>query len=163
MKAIVAVDQNWAIGYLGQLLEHIPEDMRFFKQMTIGKVVIMGENTFNSLPGRKPLKDRINLVLSDNRDFAPEGVTVFNSLEDLLQQTKKYLPEDVFVIGGQAVYHQLLPYCDEVYVTRIEKEYIADKYFENLDELPEWEMVAAGEKKHHNGIPFRFTKYVRRK
>ena len=120
MKAIVAVDLNWGIGYRGNLLQRIPEDMKFFKQMTLGKVVIMGRETFESLPGKEPLKDRINIVLSKDECFTNEKVTICRSLDELFYELKKYNSDDVFVIGGESIYTQLLPYCSEVYVTKID-------------------------------------------
>ncbi|MDX9872308.1 MAG: dihydrofolate reductase, partial [Clostridia bacterium] len=113
MKAIVAVDMNWGIGYKGNLLLRIPEDMQFFKQMTLGKVVIMGRETFESLPGKTPLKDRINIILSKNMDSENVNIIVRRSLNEIFHELKRYNSDDVFVIGGESVYTQLLPYCTE--------------------------------------------------
>lgn len=160
MKAIVAVDSNWGIGCKGKLLQWIPEDMKFFKQTTIGKVVIMGRETFESLPGQEPLKDRINIVLSTNENFQNEKLTICRSLDELFQELKQYHLDDVFVIGGQSVYTQLLPYCSEAYVTKIDREYVADKYLINLDKEEAWELVATGELKSYNNIEYSFLTYV---
>ena len=160
MKAIVAVDLKWGIGCGGKLLQWIPEDMKFFKQMTLGKVVVMGRETFESLPGKQPLKDRINIVLSKNPCFTSEKITICHSLEELFEQIKKYDVDDVFVIGGQSVYSQLLQYCTEVYVTKIEGEYLADKYFTNLDQEETWKLVSTGDAQHYNTIQYSFHKYV---
>jgi dihydrofolate reductase len=119
MKAIVAVDLNWGIGYQGKLLQRIPEDMKFFKAATTGKVVIMGRETFESLPGKEPLKDRVNIVLSRNQLFNNENVIICRSLTELFVELKKRLWDDVFVIGGESIYIQLLPYCSEALLTRI--------------------------------------------
>ena len=100
MKAIVAVDLNWGIGCGGKLLQTIPEDMKFFKQKTSGKVVIMGRETFESLPGKSPLKDRINIVLSRSKSFCDDRITVCRSLEELFREIKKYHTDDVYLIGG---------------------------------------------------------------
>lgn len=159
MKTIVAVDLNWGIGCRGSLLQHIPEDMKFFKQMTVGKVVIMGRETFESLPGKEPLKDRINIVLSKNECFINEKITICRSLDELFQEIKKYNSDDVFVIGGESVYTQLLPYCTEAYVTKIKSQYVADKYFINLDKEKVWELVSSGDQKNYNNIQYRFIKY----
>jgi dihydrofolate reductase len=163
MKIIVAVDLNWGIGYRGELLQRIPEDMKFFKQMTLGKVVIMGRETFESLPGQEPLKDRINIVLSKNEAFNNEKVILCRSLDELFREIRKYNFDDVFVIGGESIYSQLLPFCTEAYVTKIENRYKADKYFVNLDESPTWTMESSGDLQTYQGIQFRFTKYVNSK
>jgi len=162
MKAIVAVDLNWAIGCRGNLLQWIPEDMKLFKRVTLGKVVVMGRETFESLPGKEPLKDRINIVLSKNLCFKNEKVTICRSLDELFQELKNYNVDDVFVIGGQLVYAQLLPYCTEVYVTKIESKYAADKHFINLDTEAIWELVSTGDLKSYNDIHYSFLKYVNR-
>ena len=160
MKAIVAVDLNWGIGYGGNLLQRIPEDMKLFKQVTLGKVVIMGRGTFESLPGKEPLKDRINIVLSKNECFKNGKLTICRSLTDLFQEIKKYNSDDVFVIGGQSVYTQLIPHCTEVYVTKIESKYIADKYIINLDKEEIWKLVCTSDSQSYNNIKYSFLKYV---
>ena len=160
MKAIVAVDLNWAIGYQGSLLQRIPEDMRFFKQLTLGKVVIMGRETFESLPKKEPLKDRINIVLSKNGHFKNEAVTVCRSLDALFREVGKYAWDDLFVIGGESIYSQLLPFCSEVYVTKIENKYPADKYFIDLDKYETWKQADTSGLQSHQGICYKFVKYV---
>ncbi|NLW47245.1 MAG: dihydrofolate reductase [Firmicutes bacterium] len=159
MKAIVAVDLNWGIGYRGKLLERIPEDQRFFKRTTIGKVVVMGRETFESLPNKEPLKDRVNIVLSKNESFSNDQVIICRSLAELFAELKKYPSDDLFVIGGESVYTQLLPYCSEALVTKIENKYTADKYFINLDQAQTWELTSMSEMKSSNGLKYRFLKY----
>mgnify|MGYP001286531197 CR=1 FL=1 len=161
MKAIVAVDLNWGIGCGGKLLQMIPEDMRFFRQKTLGKIVVMGRETFESLPGKEPLKDRTNIVLSKNGCFKNEKLTICRSLEELFQELKKYNLDDVFVIGGESIYMQLLPYCTEAYVTKIENKYVADKYFVNLNEDKTWKMISGSDLKNHNDIKYSFLTYVK--
>lgn len=160
MKIIVAVDLNWGIGYKGNLLERIPEDMKFFKQMTLGKVVVMGRKTFESLPGKEPLKDRLNIVLTNNGLFFKKGITICRSLNELFHELEKYSTDEVFVIGGEKVYSQLLPYCKEAYVTKIENSYKADKYFVNLNEDERWKLAFSGDLKKYNSIQFQFLNYV---
>ncbi len=159
MKAIVAVDLNWGIGYKGELLERIPEDMKFFKQTTLGKIVVMGRATFESLPGREPLKDRINIVLCEDKNFCDKEIIVCSSLNELFIEIKKYPTDDVFVIGGEIVYAELLPYCSEAFVTKIEKIYKADKFFVNLDEDERWKLIFAGELQSYNNIRYSLTKF----
>lgn len=159
MKAILSADLNWGIGYKGSLLERIPEDMKYFKQKTLGKVVIMGRETFESLPGQKPLKDRINIVLSRNMNFNNSEVVICRSMDELSHELEKYPSDDVFVIGGESVYTQLLPLCTEIYVTKINNAYEADRYFINLDEDKTWKLVSRSEPKTHNNIQYIYTKY----
>ena len=163
MKSIVAVDLNWGIGYKGNLLLRIPEDMKFFKQMTLGKVVVMGRETFESLPGKEPLKDRINIVLSKSKSFINEKVTICRSLDELFHELKKFDSDDVFVIGGESIFSQLLQYCTEAYVTKIENTFIEDKYFYNLDKEDEWKLVSSSEPRTYKDIEFRFTRYIKSK
>lgn len=160
MKAIVAVDLNWGIGYKGNLLQRIPEDMKFFRQTTLNHVVIMGRETFESLPGKEPLKDRINIVLSRDKNFRNEKVIICRSLEELFREIEKYHSKEVFVIGGESVYTQLLSYCTDVYLTRIENTYLADKSFMNLDQQKQWELAEVGEVQSYNTISYRFLRYV---
>lgn len=163
MKVIVAVDSNWGIGYRGKLLQRIPEDMKFFKQMTLGKVVIMGRETFESLPGKQPLKDRINIVLSKHKCFDNKKVTICHSLNELFFELEKYNTDDIFVIGGESIYSQLLPFCTEAYVTKIESKYVADKYFVDLDRSESWTPVTASSPHIYQDIYYRFLKYIKNK
>lgn len=160
MKAIVAVDLNWGIGCNNKLLQAIPEDMKFFKEKTLGKIVVMGRKTFESLPGKKPLKDRINIVLSKKQSFKDERVIICRNLHELIQEMKKYNADDIYVIGGELVYKQLLQYCKECYVTKIQNEYTADTYFTNLDENEMWELIDISDTKKYNDIQFNFVKYI---
>ncbi len=163
MKAIVAVDSNWGIGYKGSLLLRIPEDMKFFKEMTLGKVVIMGRETFESLPGKEPLKDRVNIVLSTKEGYGGDRITLCNSLDGILREIKKYKTEDVFVIGGESVYTQLLPFCTEAYITKIENKHTADKFFPGLDKDEAWEAVSTSDLQVYKDVDYRFVKYINNK
>ena len=132
--------------------------MKFFKQTTLGKVVVMGRETFESLPEKEPLKDRINIVLS--KRFVNEKVTVCHSLEELFAELKNYNCEDVFVIGGESVFAQLLPHCTEVFVTKIMNSYDADKYLCNLDKEERWKLISESDLQTYQNIQFKFAKYV---
>ena len=145
MNLIAAVDKNWAIGYQNKLLTSIPEDMKFFRQTTTGKVVVMGRKTLESFPGKKPLKNRTNIVLTKNPSYQAEGAIVVHSDDELREELKKYDSEDIFVIGGESIYRQLLDECDKAYITKIEYAYTADAYFPNLDEKEEWKITAESE------------------
>jgi dihydrofolate reductase len=160
MKAIVAVDLNWAIGYEGKLLQSIPEDMKFFKQMTLGNYVVMGRETFESMPGKAPLKGRINIVLSKNEFFRDERIIICRSSDELFHEIEKYNTDDVFIIGGESVYTQYLPYCTEAYVTKIKNRYPADKYFTNLDKKETWKLVSSSDLKKYNDIEYSFLTYT---
>ncbi|NLB82377.1 MAG: dihydrofolate reductase, partial [Clostridiaceae bacterium] len=150
MNLIAAVDRKWGIGYNGKLLSHIPEDMRFFKDKTQGKVVIMGRATLQSLPGGVPLKNRINIVLSQNTKLEADGAIVCNSIDSLFIQLKKYNDNDLFVIGGGRIYNLLLPFCQTAYITKINETFIADTYFPNLDLAPNWHVTDKSPTKTYN-------------
>lgn len=163
MNAIVAVDQNWAIGKNNQLLVKIPEDMQFFRKMTLNNIVIMGKNTLESFPGGKPLKNRQNIVVALEADYIVEGARVVHSIEDAVKAADELEEKKVFVVGGASIYAQMLPYCDTVYVTKIEKSFDADAFFTNLDQEGEWEIEEESQEQSHEGLKYRFCKYTRMK
>lgn len=162
MKSIVAVDNNWGIGKDGKLLAHLPGDMKYFREKTLGKVVVMGRTTFESLPGKRALKDRVNIVLSRNPDFQPEGCIVCRTMDKLFTILEKYETGDVFIIGGAEVYRQFLPLCDGHLVTKINAVFKADKHFENLDARTDMELAGESEVQIESGIEYRFTEYKRK-
>lgn len=157
MQAIVAVSQSWGIGKGGDLLFRLPSDLRRFKAMTTGHTVIMGRKTLDSLPGGKGLPHRRNLVLSRQSDFAPDRAEVIHSVEDILKTAE----DDAFVIGGQQVYEQLLPYCTRVHITKVLSDPEADSFFPDLDKLPGWKVASAGEMLTENGLSFQYVEYIR--
>ena len=161
MNAIVAVDKNWAIGKNNQLLVRIPADQKMFRQETTGKVVIMGRKTLDSFPGGQPLKNRTNIVLTRDPDYRPKDVTVVHSLEEALKEIEKYPPEEVYCIGGDSVYRQMLPYCDTAHVTKVDYAYEADTWFPNLDQDPAWKITAESEEQTYFDLEYRFVKYER--
>ncbi len=162
MKAIAAVDQNWAIGKNGGLLANIPADMQYFRQNTAGKVVIMGRKTLESFPRKKPLPGRAeNIVISRDPNYNVDGATIVHSVEEALEAAKKWHPDDVYVIGGGAIYEAMLPYVDECLITKIDYAYDADTRFPNLDENPEWEMVRESEEETYFDLVYTFTVYQR--
>lgn len=162
MRMIAAVDKNWAIGNNGNLLAHVSGDMRFFRAMTTGNVVILGRKTLATFPGGKPLKDRENIVITTNKEFDGQGAKVVFSIEELLEYIKKYDSDSVYVIGGGTIYNQLLDYCDTAYITKFDKEYTADTYIENLDKNEDWELFEEGEQIEENGILYKFSTYKRK-
>ena len=163
MNLIVNVDKNWAIGYGGKLLVSIPEDMKFFRSETTGKVVVLGRKTLATFPGGQPLKNRTNIILTRNPEFTAKGAVVCHSVEETLEELKKYPSEDVYIIGGDTIYRQFLPYCDTAHVTRMEHAYDADARFPNLDEDPEWELTGQSEEKTYFDLEFTFCRYERKK
>lgn len=132
MQAILSADKNWGIGNKNRLLVSIPSDMKFFRQKTTGKVVVMGRKTLESFPGGQPLKNRINIVLTGNRDYYVKDAVIVHTEEELSEELKKYKDEDIFVIGGESVYRMLLPLCDTVYVTKIDREFEAGHIFPRI-------------------------------
>lgn len=158
MNLIVAVDRGWGIGKDGDLLYSIPEDMKFFRTTTAGKTVIMGRATLESLPGGKPLPKRRNIILSRTLDKV-EGAEVCKTPEEIVALLSDTPTEDVFVIGGESVYRDMLPYCDTAYITKIEAEREADRHLVNLDEADEWKIVYRSPMKEHEGIYFAFLTY----
>jgi len=137
--------------------------MKLFKQVTLNKIVVMGRETFESLPGKQPLKERINIVLSKNGNFDDDRIIACRSLEELFIELKKYSNDDIFIIGGESIYSQLLSYCSEAYITKINKTYTADKYFVNLDKEINWNQISQSELKTYNNVEYCFGKYVNNK
>ena len=163
MNLIVAVDKNWAIGNKNDLLVRIPADQRFFRQETTGKVIIMGRKTLESFPQCTPLPNRTNIVITRKADYKVDGATVVGSIEEALELVKEYKTEDVFVIGGDSIYHQMLPYCDVAHITKIDYAYEADTYFPNLDEMPEWKITEQSEEQTYYDLEYWFIKYEKQK
>ena len=163
IAAIVAVDENWGIGYNGDLLAHIPEDLKYFKKLTTGNVVIMGRKTWDSLP-KKPLPDRINVIITsqkkeienDNLAFLP-----MDYVKSLIKDDNDIL-EDIFIIGGGTIYKELLPYCNKIYITKIQKQFEnVDTYFPNLEESKEWKLTDSSDTLTHEDLQYCFQQYSR--
>ncbi len=164
MNLIVAVDANWAIGNKGKLLVSIPSDMKFFREETSGegKAVILGRKTLESFPGGRPLKNRLNVVLTKNQDFEAEGAVVVHSVEEALEAVKGYADEKIYVIGGDTIYHQFLPYCNLAHVTKINHAYEADAHFPNLDEMPEWKVTGESDEQTYFDLEYQFIRYEKK-
>ncbi len=163
MKLIAAVDENWAIGNKGKLLTRISADQKFFKNTTMGHVVVLGRKTLEEFPHSRPLTGRTNIILSRDKNYMVEGAEVVHSTEELLERLSKYDSEDVFIIGGESVYKALYPYCDTAIITKIKKAFDADAFFPNLDKTDGWELDTEGEMQQANDICFQFTTYKNRK
>lgn len=158
MKMIVAADKNWGIGKDNKLLCHLPGDLKFFKEKTLGKTVVMGRKTLESLPGGKPLPSRKNVVLTNNPGFSKEGCEVVHDIAEILALDAC---EDLMVMGGASVYELLLPYCEVCYVTKIDKAFDADTHLPNLDAADMFELAYESETYEENGIAYKFTEYKR--
>ena len=161
MNLIAAVDRNWAIGKGGDLLVRIPKDQKLFLSETLGRTVVMGRKTFDSLPGRQPLYGRRNVVLSRDPDFRPKGVTVARDLDMLLTFLKGTDDSDIYVIGGESIYRLLLPYCREAHITAVDYVYDGDRFFPDLGADPEWDLVEESDEETYFDLPFTFRHYVR--
>ena len=168
MKLIVAVDREWGIGYRGKLLANVKDDLAHFRELTVGKTIVYGSSTLRTFPYGRPLKNRINLILSTNPNFKPEGAVVLHSVEELIAYEKAHPEEDIVVVGGASVYKQLMPYCETAYVTRFDASFEKDAYFPNLDENPSWQCISVSETHYSNGatdtedrMPYCFTEYRR--
>ena len=164
MNIIVAVDKKWGIGNKGKLLVSIPRDKKLLREETTGKVIIMGHNTLLSLPGSQPLAGRKNIVLSRDKSLSIKGATVLNSVDACIDYLRKnnIKDSDVFVIGGESVYNDFLPYCDVAHITYIDYEYEADRHFLNLDISNEWSLVLETEEETYFDIPYTFRLYKRK-
>lgn len=173
IATIVCVDNNFGIGYNGDLLAHIPEDMKFFREKTNNNIVVMGRKTYDSLPN-KPLPNRINVVITSKinennyMETRKDGTIYVNmdAIKAILENkadNPSILPNDVFVIGGGQIYKELLQYCDIVYLTKIlESHDNVDTYFPNIDKMPEWEITDMSEIKEHHGVKYQFYTYRNR-
>lgn len=161
MNLIVAVDKNWAIGNDNKLLVSIPQDMKFFRETTIGKVVVMGRKTLESFPGGQPLKQRTNIVLTTDKNYSVKDAIVVHTIDELLEELKKYNEEDIYVIGGESIYRQMLPYCKLAHVTKINHAYEADTYFPNLDEKNEWVVTGVSDEQTYFNLEYEFVRYER--
>ncbi len=161
MNLIVAVDRNWAIGKDGRLLVNIPADRQLFVKETTGKVVVMGRKTLESLPGGQPLGKRENIVLSKDPGYRVKGAKVCNSVDEALELLAGMNSDDVYIIGGQSIYEQFLPYCDTAHVTFVDYIYDADTLFPNLDADPQWRLAEESDEQTYFDLCYCFRRYER--
>lgn len=165
MNIILAADRKWAIGKDNDLLIHLPGDLKYFKKMTTGKAVIMGRKTLESLPGGKPLPNRRNIILTRSKDFEVPGAEVFHSIEDVLQFIKSgnLESDETFIIGGAEIYKQMMPHCDKFYITKIDAELPADRYFVDLDQIEDLEITWRATAEEYQGTKYQYVLYEREK
>ena len=157
ITAIVHVDREWGIGKGNDMMFSLPKDMKFFRETTVGHTVVMGGNTLRSFPNQKPLKNRVNIVLS--RGQVRDDCVIVRSYDELKTELKFRRNEEIFIIGGGEVYKELLPYCHRALVTKVDAVGGAEVFFPNLDELTNFVCVDEGEPMEDNGYPIRFTVY----
>ena len=163
MKFLVTADNNGAIGRGAQPLVTIPAVQQGFLKETQGKVVVMGRKTLEGLPGGQPLGKRINVVLSENPSYKIKGAVVCHSIAETMEYLKQFSEDDIYVIGGESVFRQLLPYCTTVYLTHIDYEYDADvKFPADLCRSTEWEMTEEGEEQTYFSLCYTPKVYVRK-
>lgn len=157
MKFIVVADKNWGIGYQGGLLDYLSKDMAFFKATTTGHVVVMGRKTLESFPNKKPLPNRLNIVLTRDTQYqVNEEVRLVHSIDELSQTLAALGRDDIFLIGGASLYHELLSYCEGGYVTCLDYSYTdVDAYFPNLHHDEGWEFVEVLQEDEDNGKSFK--------
>ncbi|MGI6338949.1 MAG: dihydrofolate reductase [Bacteroidales bacterium] len=161
ISIIVAVSDDWGIGMNNELLWHIPEDLKRFKKLTMGKTIIMGKRTWESLP-RRPLPGRKNIVLTDIPDECIDGSVTAYTIEDAL--SKCVQDEEIFIIGGGMVYRQFMPIADRLYITHVHKKAPADVWFPKIDRR-KWKIIEKEEciSEDENRIPYTYVVYARKK
>ena len=161
MKMIVCVSENFGIGNKGNLLFSLPPDMKFFRETTLGKVVVMGRGTLDSFPGGKALKNRTNVVLTRDENFSREDVIVLHSKEDVLGYVAQFNTDDVYIIGGAQIYELMRDVCNEALVTKVYKKPECDAFFFDIDSDPAWKLSSKSELLEYEGLEFEFCKYSR--
>ena len=150
ISVIAAVAENLCIGKNNRLPWNIPEDLKHFKEMTLGKVVVMGQNTFESILGYigKPLPNRTNVVLTFDESYhAPEGVKIFNSIDKVLAA---FFNDDIFFAGGASIYKQTIDLADTLYITHVHQVVDGDVFFPEIDKN-KWRET---EREDHDGFSF---------
>lgn len=162
MKLIAMVDKNWAIGKNGKQLVNIPEDMQLFRQETMGNVVIMGRKTLESLKNKSVLEGRINIVITNDKNYSVKDAIMCHSIEEACEEAAKFEGKDVYVIGGGTIYEQMLDMCDEAHITKVDYTYDADTFFPNLDKREDWQITATSEEKTYFDIVYEFVKYEKK-
>lgn len=141
MNLIVNADLEWGIGRQDRLLVRLSEDMKRFKALTIGKVVVLGRKTLQTFPGGEPLPNRTNVVMTSQANFSAGEAVICHSLKELARILDGWPDDAVFIIGGASLYRQLLPFCRLAYVTRVHQVFAADRFFPDLDRLLGWHLL----------------------
>jgi len=153
ISIIVAASENNVIGNAGKLPWDIPSDLKYFKKLTTGNVIIMGRKTYESI-GR-PLPNRINVIITRNKDYKAEGCIIKSSL---IEATKSFEDGEIFIIGGGEIYKEALYMADRLYLTRVSGEFAGDTYLDD-DFLEEWFLEESSDIQEENGFKFKFLVY----
>ena len=165
MKMIFAVDENWNIGYDGNMLFKISNDLQRFRSLTETNIIIMGRKTFESLPEQKALPNRINIIITRDANYTAEDIMVVTSIDELFLLLKEINPDNVmlnFVIGGGNIAHQLLQYCNYAYITKVLRSFDAtDTLIPNLDEDQDWEIVSESPYYMQEDLMYNYVDYNR--
>ncbi|MCL2619171.1 MAG: dihydrofolate reductase [Defluviitaleaceae bacterium] len=161
MNLIVAVSENWGIGRGNRLIFSIREDLKRFREITMGKVVVMGHNTFKSLPNGRPLAGRVNIVLSRNESLCLPGAVVLGSIDALTEHLRDFRPQDVFIIGGAQVYGRLMDRCSRAYVTKVHAAPPADVFMPDMDTAPGWRLAEQSQTFNADGLEYTYCLYKR--
>ncbi len=161
MNLIAAVDRNWAIGYKNELLVRIPEDQKWFRETTTGKAVIMGRKTLESFPNKSPLKNRLNVVITSDMNYSVPGAVVVHSIDEAVEAVRDYADDDVYVIGGESIYRQMLPLCSTAHITKVDYAYQADAHFPDLDKEEGWKITETSDERTYFDIIYELVKYER--
>ena len=162
MNLIASAARNWAIGYENKLLVRIPEDMRRFREMTMGKVVVMGRKTLESLPGKKPLSGRINVVCSKTWKGEVPGIFFVSGKEKAMEFLKQFPREDIYIMGGAQIYRLFLPECSTAYITRLEQNFTGDAFLPDLEKEKDWKLEKEGMKRSYSGLEYTYQMFVRK-
>ncbi len=158
---IASADRNWGLGKDNKLLKRIPEDMKRFAEFTKGNIIIVGRKTLETFKDKKPLPDRINVVMTRDRNFTCEGAIVVHDLDELSNYIDCNAAK-VYVTGGESIYNLLLPYCSNALITKIDREFEADAHLVNFDETFGFKKTYEGEWQESSaGVRFRYVDYVR--
>lgn len=160
MNLIAAVaNDNWCIGRGDELLVRISEDLKNFKRLTSGGVVVVGRKTFETFPN--PLPNRVNVVLTRDVNYvAPDGVVVVHDDRELLNFVNSCDQTDVWLIGGQTLYERFVDLCSDAYITLVNVDKTGDKFCPNLDKRPNWRRAEVGPVHVTNNADYRFAHYV---
>ena len=163
MILIASADNNWGIGNKGSLLVRISNDMKNFRRLTTGNVIVLGRKTLETFPNGLPLAQRTNIILTHNEDFKAKDAVIVHNLKELFKELSYYKKDEIFIVGGESVYNLLAPYCDKAIITKIDYKYQADAHIPNFDELPNWEMVEESEEETCFDIIYTYRTYVNHK
>ncbi|NYF24734.1 dihydrofolate reductase [Sporosarcina sp. JAI121] len=158
ISLLVAHDPNRVIGVNNELPWHIPEDLAYFKKMSMGKAMVMGRKTFESI-GR-PLPGRLSIIVTRDEDYTAEGAVVVHNINDAISRAEEYA-EEVMIIGGAEIFRSTMGIADRLYITYIQKQYEGDTYFPSYG--PEWKLISATEDHFSkDDVPYSFLVYEKK-